>query len=93
MLPCLQFNVFLLESRHDPDVLHRFTSGRWLWREREQLAARYVKIDLQKLCCVTARSIGSRCCVSVVKMAEGQNNKVLLLTMDVGKERTILVRS
>jgi hypothetical protein len=68
------------------DALHRFTSGRWLWREREQLAARYVKFNLKQLCRVAAESVGSKSCVEAVKIVEGQYNKVFLLTMNDGKE-------
>lgn len=81
-----KFNLSFSDSRHDLDALYRFTSGRWLWREREQLATRYVKFDLQKLCRLAASSIGSGSCSKVVKISEGQYNKVLLLTMDDGKE-------
>ncbi|KAF1963163.1 phosphotransferase enzyme family protein [Byssothecium circinans] len=75
-----------LDPSHGPDALYRFTSGRWLWGEREQLAARYVKFDLQKLCGLAASSIGSDSCAEVVKISEGQYNKVLCLTMNDGKE-------
>ncbi|KAH9210302.1 phosphotransferase enzyme family protein [Leptodontidium sp. 2 PMI_412] len=75
-----------MDSRRDLDALSRFTSGRWLWGEREQLAARYVKFDLTKLCRVAASAIGSESCVQVVKVSEGQFNKVFLLTMDDGRE-------
>lgn len=38
MLRPLKSDPFL-DSRHDLDALHRFTSGRWLRGEREQLPA------------------------------------------------------
>lgn len=88
-----QFNQSPLDSGHDLDALHRFTSGRWLWGEREQLAARYVKFDLQRLCRIAASSIGSNACAKVVKLPEAQYNKVLLLTMDDGKEAIARLRN
>ncbi|KAF1842086.1 phosphotransferase enzyme family protein [Cucurbitaria berberidis CBS 394.84] len=81
-----QTDTIMRGSIHDLGALYRFTSGRWLWGEREQLAARYVKFDLQKLCRLAASSIGSDSCAKAVKIAEGQYNKVLLLTMNDGKE-------
>ena len=54
-------------------------------REREQLTARYVKFDIRKLCRLAASTIGSESCVQVMKISEGQFNKVFLLTMDDGR--------
>ncbi|PLB44200.1 phosphotransferase enzyme family protein [Aspergillus steynii IBT 23096] len=71
---------------HDMEALNRFTSGRWLWREQEQLACRYVKFNLPKLVDVAASAIGSEACVRITKMTEGQYNKVFLLTMNDGRE-------
>lgn len=53
--------------------------------EREQLTARYVKFDMRKLCRLAASTIGSESCVHVMKIFEGQFNKVSLLTMDDGR--------
>jgi hypothetical protein len=68
------------------DLLFRYTSGRWLWNEETQLAARYVKFDVEALCRVAADSVGSHSCSDITKLTEGNFNKVLLLTMDDGKE-------
>ncbi|KAK2795791.1 hypothetical protein FQN52_003641 [Onygenales sp. PD_12] len=76
----------LSDSNHDLEVLNRFTSGRWLWRERQQLACRYVKFDMSKLLELAASLIGSKHCVQAVKISEGQYNKVFLLTMNDGRE-------
>ncbi|KAE8315097.1 kinase-like domain-containing protein [Aspergillus transmontanensis] len=62
-------------TKDDLDALSRFTLGRWLWREQEQLACRYVKFELQELLDIAA-SVSS----------EGQYNKVLFLTMANGCE-------
>jgi hypothetical protein len=41
---------------------------------------------MSKLYRIAASSIGSESCVKVVKISEGQFNKVFLLTMDDGRE-------
>lgn len=46
----------------------------------------YVKFDMLELYRVAATSIGSESCVKVVKVSEGQFNKVFLLGMDDGRE-------
>ncbi|EGE00104.1 serine/threonine protein kinase [Trichophyton tonsurans CBS 112818] len=71
---------------HNHDFLFQYTSGRWLWGEEEQLAARYVKFDVAALCQVAADAVGARSCTDITKLPEGNFNKVLLLTMDDGKE-------
>lgn len=68
------------------DLLLRYTSGRWLWNEETQLSARHVKFDVGALCQVAADSVGSGSCRDITKLTEGNFNKVLLLTMDDGKE-------
>ena len=76
----------IADSRNDLEALNRFTSGRWLWNERQQLACRYVKFDLSTLLQLAASAIGSRSCTHVLKISEGQYNKVFQLTMDDGRE-------
>ena len=78
-------SITIADSKHDLEALNRFTSGRWLWNERQQLACRYVKFDLSKLLQLAASAIGSRSCTRVLKISEGQYNKVLQLTMDDGR--------
>lgn len=82
----LMFNSFSLDSKGNLDALNRFTSGRWLWGEQAQFAGRYVTFDMAKLYRLAASAIGSESCVKVVKISEGQYNKVFLLTMDDGRE-------
>jgi hypothetical protein len=82
----LIFNSFDIDSKDDLDALNRFTSGRWLWGERAQFADRYVTFDMPKLYRLAASAIGSESCVKVLKISEGQYNKVFLLTMDDGRE-------
>ena len=76
----------IADAKHDPEALNRFTSGRWLWNERQQLACRYVKFDLPTLLQLAASAVGSRSCTQVLKFSEGQYNKVFQLTMDDGRE-------
>lgn len=73
-------------SKHDPEAFNRFTSGRWLWNERQQLAGRHVKFDLSTLLQQAASAVGSQSCSHVLKISEGQFNKVFQLTMDDGLE-------
>ncbi|KAL2854740.1 kinase-like domain-containing protein [Aspergillus pseudodeflectus] len=79
-------NATIADSKHDLEALNRFTSGRWLWNERQQLACRYVNFDLDTLLQLAASAIGSRSCTEVLKISEGQYNKVLQLTMNDGRE-------
>ncbi|KAL4919845.1 kinase-like domain-containing protein [Aspergillus aurantiobrunneus] len=73
-------------SNHDLESLNRFTSGRWLWNERQQLASRYVQFNLSALLRLAASAIGSKACTQVIIISEGQYNKVFLLIMDDGRE-------
>ena len=75
----------ITDPQHDLEALNRFTSGRWLWNERQQLACRYVKFDLSTLLQLAASAIGSRSCTQVLKISEGQYNKVFQMTMDDGR--------
>ncbi|RAL07047.1 aminoglycoside phosphotransferase family protein [Aspergillus homomorphus CBS 101889] len=74
------------DAKEDRDALRRFTSGRWLWREQEQLACRYVRFELRALLDIAASFLGAQFCTRVLKLAEGQYNKVFLLTMNDGRE-------
>lgn len=68
------------------DDLFRYTAGRWLWGEEEQLSRRYVKFNVDELVHIAMRSTGSSPCVAIKKLPEGGFNKVLLLTMSDGKD-------
>lgn len=65
---------------------YKYTSGRWLWNEKYQLARRYVVFDLPGLLQVSARAMGARSCVKVEKLPEGNFSKVFLIGMDDGRE-------
>lgn len=72
----------------NPDYEHffRYTSGRWLWDEEQQLRDRYKAFNVAELQIVAAQAIGSGNCVSMMKLAEGGYNKVFRLLMDDGKQ-------
>ena len=70
--------------------LFRYTSGRWLWDEEQQLRDRYKAFNVSQLQTLAAQAIGSEGCDSITKLAEGGFNKVFRLRMNDGK--TILAR-
>ncbi|KAB8225702.1 kinase-like domain-containing protein [Aspergillus novoparasiticus] len=65
--------------------LFRYTSGRWLWDEEQQLRDRYTPFNVSELQKVAASSIGANKCVSIAKLAEGSFNKTFKLAMDDGR--------
>ena len=75
-----------LSIEHDPELLYRHTSGRWLWNEKLQLACRRRKFNVTELAQAAVPVAGSRSCVGLAKLSEGSFNKAFLLTMDDGKE-------
>ena len=75
-----------LSSEPTHEDFFRYTSGRWLWNEEQQLRGRYRVFHPVALQRVAAESTGSnRCCLSMQKLAEGGYNKVFRLVMDDGK--------
>ncbi|KAL9097474.1 MAG: hypothetical protein Q9165_000370 [Trypethelium subeluteriae] len=70
----------------DPEYedFYRYTSGRWLWDEHEQLRARYKRFNVPELKRIAIGSVGAEACVSMSKLAEGGFNKVFRLVMDDG---------
>ena len=58
-----------------------FTRGRFVLREKEEMAQRHIKFDMNELCKAAAASVG-RVCVKVEKCPDGLYNKAFLLTMD-----------
>ncbi|EGE04025.1 phosphotransferase enzyme family protein [Trichophyton equinum CBS 127.97] len=71
-------------EEHSTTDLFSYTTGRWLWREKEQLFERYRKFSVGELQAITARTLGSQACVSISKIGEGNFNKVFRLVMDDG---------
>lgn len=62
----------------------RYTSGRWLWNEEEQLRLRYTPFEVQRLQHLAAAAVGARTCLTMTKTAEGDYSKTFRLTMDNG---------
>ncbi len=75
---------FCVESQ--PREFYSYTSGRWLWSEKVQLAARYVKFDVAALGKIAASCTGTEECLEIMKLPEGNFNKVFLLKLSDGKE-------
>lgn len=78
-----------LEDSHF-EHFFRYTSGRWLWDEEQQLRDRYKAFDVSQLQILAAQAVGSDSCASITKLAEGGFNKVFRLLMSDGK--TVLAR-
>ena len=70
----------------DEESFYRYTSGRWLWDEKEQLSRRYVKFNIMELARICAQVTGSKSYSQIQKLPEGNFSKVFLITMDDGKE-------
>lgn len=72
------------DSNEQYSDLFRYTSGRWLWDEEQQLLDRYRVFDAGELQRVAARSVEANACLDIKKCGEGGYNKVFGLTMDNG---------
>ena len=70
----------------DEESIYRYTSGRWVWNEKEQLSCRYIKFNITELARIAAQVTRSKSCIQVQKLPEGNFSKVFLITMDDGKE-------
>ncbi|KAJ6060042.1 hypothetical protein N7444_002974 [Penicillium canescens] len=71
----------------NPDHEHffRYTSGRWLWDEEQQLRDRYQTFNVAELQSLAAKAVRSDSCISITKLAEGGYNKVFRLITNDGK--------
>lgn len=68
----------------DTNPLFCYTSGRWLWNEREQLEARYRRFDVPSLQQAACQAVGANKCISMKKIGEGNYNKAYRLEMEDG---------
>ncbi|KAL4785991.1 kinase-like domain-containing protein [Aspergillus varians] len=68
------------------DEFFKFTRGRFVVDEAENLRARETRFDLNTLARVAADSVGAAQCISVKKYPDGMFNKAFLLSMDNGRE-------
>ncbi|KAH9864621.1 hypothetical protein J1614_010556 [Plenodomus biglobosus] len=64
----------------------RFTRGRFIVDETENVRQREVRFDLNRLARAAAESVGAAQCISVKKYPDGMFNKAYLMTMEDGQE-------
>lgn len=74
------------QPRSDMNPLFCYTSGRWLWNERAQFEARCRRFDVPSLQQAACQAVGSKKCVSLQKIGEGNSNKAYRLEMDNGQK-------
>lgn len=67
------------------DPLFNYTSGRWFWNERAQLAARFRRFNVEHLRKIACLTVGSTECISLEKIGEGNYNKAYRLVMNDGQ--------
>lgn len=70
----------------DTNSLFCYTSGRWLWNEREQLEARHRPFDVPSLQRAACQAVGAEKCISFEKIGEGNYNKAYRLEMEDGQK-------
>lgn len=70
-----------IEDEH----LFGYTSGRWLWNERQQLESRYRYFDVSSVKKLACDLMGSKGCVSLEKIGEGNYNKAFRLVLQNGQ--------
>jgi hypothetical protein len=84
MYSTARLKILQVQSQ-EHESFFRYSSGRWIWDEEQQLRSRYKAFNVDELRKVAARSIGSDSCISMVKLTEGGYNKVFRLLMNDGK--------
>ncbi|CAK1360160.1 Altered inheritance of mitochondria protein 9, mitochondrial [Cercospora beticola] len=67
------------------ETLFRYDRARWIWNEEQQLARRYRKFQVDELKKVAIGTVNARSCVSIEKIFDGAQNRVLQLNMDNGR--------
>lgn len=82
--------TFRTISKSEMSSVFNYTSGRWLWNEETQLAARSISFDVEALKKTACRALHAQSCTSLQKIGEGGSNKALRLTMDDG--RTLIAK-
>ncbi|GKZ28816.1 hypothetical protein AbraIFM66950_000613 [Aspergillus brasiliensis] len=68
------------------DEFFKFTRGRFVVDEAENLRMREVRFDMNSLARVAAESVGATHCTSIQKYPDGMFNKAFLMSMDNGRE-------
>ncbi|KAL4976881.1 kinase-like domain-containing protein [Aspergillus desertorum] len=64
----------------------KFTRGRFIVDEAENLRKREIRFDMNSLARVAAESVGAARCISIEKYPDGMFNKAFLMSMDDGRE-------
>jgi hypothetical protein len=68
------------------DEFFKFTRGRFIVDEAENLRRREIRFDLNRLAKVAADSVGAAQCISIKKYPDGMFNKAFLMSMENGRE-------
>ena len=66
--------------------IFNFTKGRFVTNEQHELAQRHRTFNVRELAQHAARAVKADRCLSIEKYPDGMYNRVLLLSMDNGKE-------
>ncbi|KAL3421539.1 hypothetical protein PVAG01_07985 [Phlyctema vagabunda] len=77
--------ITIPNDEEENEQFYRYSSGRWLFKEDEQMAKRYVRFNIQALKWAASDAIKSTC-ISMVKLPEGHFNKIFLLKFNNGRE-------
>lgn len=73
------------------EQLFVYTSGRWLWNEEQQLAARYRSFNIASLKKLACELTGSEKCISLEKIGEGNYNKAFRLKIKHGQNLIVKI--
>ncbi|KAL5342729.1 kinase-like domain-containing protein [Aspergillus crustosus] len=68
------------------DDFFKFTRGRFILSEKENLQQREIRFDLNRLADIAAASVDATQCIAIKKYPDGTYNKAFLMTMDNGLE-------
>jgi len=68
------------------DEFFKFTRGRFIVDETENVRKREIRFDLNKLADVAAASVGATECISITKYPDGMFSKAYLMSMENGRE-------
>ncbi|KAL4911120.1 hypothetical protein BDW74DRAFT_164743 [Aspergillus multicolor] len=77
-------------SNHDS---FKFTRGRFVVNETQNLRQREIRYDMNRLAKVAADSVGAARCIAIKKYPDGMFNKAFLMSMDDGQEAVAKVPS
>ncbi|KAG9038901.1 hypothetical protein FRB95_013579 [Tulasnella sp. JGI-2019a] len=76
----------------DYEDLFRYTSGRWLMNEAEELFQRYPRFSVDELKAAAVAAVPEgQSCLYITKIGEGEYNRVLLITAATDSGPTDLV--